>query len=146
MRVLTIFMSGGVSQLETWDPKPKTDTGGPFRAISTSVPGIQISEYLPGVAKQMKDLAIIRDMNTAEGDHGRGTQLMLTGYKPNPATTYPSMGSLLSKELGTQDNELPNYVSLSSGNRGFRNNGPGFLGPQFAPLVVSGNRHGTRFA
>lgn len=136
---ILLWMSGGPSQLDTFDPKPKHDNGGPVEAIKTAVPGIEISEYLPGVAKQMKDLAIVRDMNTAEGDHGRGTQLMLTGYKPNPATAYPSLGSLLSKELGEPANELPNYVSLSSQQVNARVRGPGFLGPQYAPLVVSGN-------
>src|SRR5262245_10255454 len=63
-RVLNIFMHGGVSQLETWDPKPNTDTGGPFRAIPTSVPGIHICELLPFTAKQMHHLAIVRSLNT----------------------------------------------------------------------------------
>ena len=132
-------MSGGPSQLDTFDPKPQHENGGPVDSIATSVPGIRISEYLPGIATQMNHLAIIRDMNTGEGDHGRGSQLMMTGYKPNPATAYPSIGSLLSKELGSVNNELPNYVSLSSGRRVGQVGRPGFLGPQYAPLVVSGN-------
>ena len=136
---ILLWMSGGPSQLDTFDPKPDHDNGGPVESIQTTVPGIHISEYLPGIAKQMQDLAIIRDMNTGEGDHGRGSQLMLTGYKPNPATVYPSIGSLLSKELGSLDNDLPNYVSLTSGRRIGQVGGPGFLGPQYAPLVVSGN-------
>ncbi len=136
---ILLWMSGGPSQLDTFDPKPDHDNGGPLETIATSAPGIHVSEYLPGIAKQMQDLAIIRDMNTAEGDHGRGTQLMMTGYKPNPATAYPSLGSMLSKELGPPDNELPNYVSLSSGLRNAQVRGAGFLGPQYAPLVVSGN-------
>jgi hypothetical protein len=136
---ILLWMSGGPSQLDTFDPKPNTENGGPVKAISTSVPGIQIAESLPGIAKQMKDLAIIRDMNSGEGDHGRGSQLMLTGFKPNPATAYPSIGSLLSKELGSVDNDLPSYISLSSGRRPGRVGGPGFLGPQYGPLVVSGS-------
>ncbi len=125
---ILLWMSGGPSQLDTFDPKPDHENGGITRAISTSVPGIQISEYLPGIGKQMKDLAIVRDMNTGEGDHGRGSHLMTTGYKPSPATSYPSLGSLLSKELGRLDNELPNYVSLSSGRRFGQIGGAGFLG------------------
>ena len=65
-RILNIFLHGGVSQLETWDPKPNTDTGGPFRAIPTSVPGIHICELLPHTAKQMHRLAIVRSLNTQE--------------------------------------------------------------------------------
>ena len=87
---ILLWMSGGPSQLDTFDPKPKHKNGGPVKAISTSVSGIQISDSLPGIAKQMNDLSIIRDINSGEGDHGRGSQLMLTGFKPNPATAYPS--------------------------------------------------------
>ena len=141
---ILLWMSGGPSQLDTFDPKPDHENGGPVEAIPTAATGVHISEYLPEMAKQMKDLSIIRDMNTGEGDHGRGSQLMLTGYKPNPATQYPSLGSLLSKELGTLNNELPNYVSLSSGRRVGRVGGAGFLGPQYAPLVVSGNSNNPR--
>src|SRR5437899_8301011 len=78
-RILNIFMHGGVSQLESWDPKPNTDTGGPFRAIATSVPGIHICELLPFTAKQMHHLAIVRSLNTKNGDHGKGTVEMTTG-------------------------------------------------------------------
>src|SRR4051812_25622838 len=67
-RVFTVFLSGGVSQLETWDPKPNTDTGGPFRAIPTSVPGVHISELLPHTAKQMHRMALVRGVNTAEDE------------------------------------------------------------------------------
>jgi uncharacterized protein (DUF1501 family) len=140
---ILLWMNGGPSQLDTFDPKPGHANGGPVKAIQTAVPGIQISEYLPGVAKQMKDLAIIRSMTSREGDHGRATQLMLTGYRPQPATDYPSLGSLISKELGQSTSELPNYISLSPV-RIAQAGGPGFLGPQFAPLVVTGNSNDTQ--
>ena len=73
--ILVICLAGGLSQLESWDPKPKTDTGGPFRAIPTSVPGTHISELLPYTAKQMHHLAIVRSVNTKEDDHGKGALL-----------------------------------------------------------------------
>src|SRR5882672_5335703 len=75
-RVLVIWLSGGVSQLETWDPKPGTNTGGPFLAIPTSVPGVHISELLPHTAQQMHHLALVRGINTKEGDHGKGAYIM----------------------------------------------------------------------
>src|SRR5690349_11521597 len=84
-RVVVFNMHGGLSQLESWDPKPGTETGGPFRAISTSVPGIQISELLPYTAKQMHHLALIRSINTKENDHGKGAYMMLHGRKQTPA-------------------------------------------------------------
>ena len=88
-RVLNIFLHGGVSQLETWDPKPNTDTGGPFRAIPTSVPGIHISELLPHTAKQMHRLSIVRSLDTNNGDHARGVVEMTTGRGRMPGRHFP---------------------------------------------------------
>src|SRR6187401_3142798 len=81
-RILTFWLHGGLSQLESWDPKPNTATGGPFRAISTSVPGLQISELLPHTAKQMHRLALIRGLNTKNSGHGPGQIQMTTGRNP----------------------------------------------------------------
>ena len=91
-RVVVFNMHGGLSQLESWDPKPGTETGGPFRAISTSVPGIQISELLPNVARQMHHLCLVRGVNTSEDDHGKGAYLMITGRRQTPAAEYPTSG------------------------------------------------------
>src|SRR5438876_258791 len=88
-RVMVIFLSGGVSQLETWDPKPNTDTGGPFKAIQTSVTGTRICELLPHTAKQMHRMALVRSLNSQTDDHGIGEQVMLTGRKPEAGITYP---------------------------------------------------------
>ncbi len=132
---ILLWMGGGPSQTDTFDLKPGHANGGPFKEMQTAVDGIRISEHLPGVAKQMKDLAIIRSLTTKEGEHGLATQLMLTGYQPRQdAVRYPSLGSLLSKELGREDNDLPNFVSLSP----MRMVDAGFLGPNYSPLTVSG--------
>src|ERR1700724_1111638 len=72
--VIILYLGGGASQLETWDPKPGTITGGPFRAIATSVPGVHISELLPKMAKRMGDNCIIRSLNTKNGDHRAGAR------------------------------------------------------------------------
>src|SRR5437764_9719272 len=69
-RVILLWLAGGASQLETWDPKPGTPTGGPFRAIPTNVPGIHVSELMPEMAKRMQDTCVIRSLNTKIGDHG----------------------------------------------------------------------------
>jgi len=135
---ILLWMGGGPSQLDTFDPKPEHKNGGPVKAIDTAVPGIQLSEYLPGLAKQMKDLVLFRGMTSKEGDHGRASQLMLTGYRPVEAVNYPSIGSLLAKELAPGDGELPGFVSISPFRFGGAG-GPGFLGPKYAPLTVSGN-------
>ena len=134
---ILLWMAGGPSQIDTLDPKPGHRNGGPTRAIPTSVPGIQISENLPGVAAQMKDIALVRSMSTREGDHGRATQLMMTGYRPmGGAVEYPVLGSLVSHRLTPEDSQLPGFISVSPFRLG--NLGPGFLGPRYAPLMVSG--------
>ncbi len=92
--ILIIWLSGGLSQLESWDPKPKTDTGGPFRAIPTSVPGTHISELLPYSAKQVHRLAIVRSINTKENDHGKGAYCMTTGRRQEPVADYPHLGAV----------------------------------------------------
>jgi len=134
---ILLWMSGGPSQLETFDPKPDHENGGPVKAIETSVQGIRVSEYLPRLARSMDDMAIVRSMNTKEGDHTRATYMMRTGYLPQGPVHYPTLGSLLSKKLGQGDAELPNFVSIAP----FKAISPGafeagFLGPQFAPLDV----------
>jgi hypothetical protein len=134
---ILLWMTGGPSQIDTFDPKPGHANGGEFKAIETAVPGIRISEHLPRLAKQMKDIVIVRSMSTKEGDHGRATFNLRTGYQPTGPIRYPTFGSLVAKELGTDDAELPNFVSIAPV-RGFNPAAfsPGFLGPQFAPLIV----------
>ncbi|MDZ4687052.1 MAG: DUF1501 domain-containing protein [Planctomycetaceae bacterium] len=136
---ILLWMAGGPTQTDTFDLKPGHANGGPSKAIDTAVSGIQISEHLPGVAQRMKDLAIIRSLTTPEGDHDRATRAMLTGRRPGQeAVNYPSLGSLFAKELGDETNELPSYVSVSPFRLGDAG-GPGFLGPNYSPLVVSGD-------
>lgn len=142
--VILLWMSGGPSQLDTFDPKPGHKNGGQFKPIDTSVPGIQISEHLPKLAKLMEHISLVRSMSTKEGDHGRATYLLRTGYLPQGPIKYPTLGSSLSKELAKEDTEIPNYISiapqriLSPGAFG-----PGFLGPRYAPLVVGNAGRGA---
>src|SRR5205085_7330060 len=75
-RVILLWLAGGASQLETWDPKPGRPTGGPFRAIQTSIPGVEISELLPKLSTRLNRTAIIRGMDTRDGDHGSAARLM----------------------------------------------------------------------
>src|SRR5438552_331456 len=84
-RCILLWLAGGASQLETWDPKPGAVTGGPYRAIPTSVPGIQISELMPKMAQRMKYTAIVRSLNTKDGDHGGGSKLMMRGRRDEPS-------------------------------------------------------------
>jgi uncharacterized protein (DUF1501 family) len=135
-RVLLVWLSGGSSQLETWDPKPGTDTGGPFQAISTSVPGVQICELLPYTAKQMHRLALVRGVNTAEDDHGKGAVIMQTGRRPEPRSEYPHLGSVMAKLLGNDDNPLPGYVHITPRASGGSKQDSAFLGPKYASVTL----------
>jgi hypothetical protein len=108
-----------------------------FKPIATSVPGIQISEHFAKIAKLADQLAIVRSMTSKEGDHGRATYFLRTGYVPQGPVQYPSLGALVSKELGDDHAELPNFVSVAPFR--FLNAdafGAGFLGPSRAPLIV----------
>src|SRR5688572_29128097 len=104
--VLVVYLSGGVRQLETWDPKPGTNTGGPFQAIPTSAPGVHICELLPHTAKQMHRIAVVRGLNTAENDHGKGSIIMHTGRRQEPGMTYPHLGSAVARLFGSDQSGL----------------------------------------
>jgi hypothetical protein len=139
-QVLLVWLAGGASQLETWDPKPGTDTGGPFRSIETSVPGVRISELLPQTAKQMHRMALVRGVNTKEDDHGKGYYFMHTGRREMPGQEYPHLGSLAARYLTSDRNPLPGYVHIQPGGGGLSKGEAAFLGPKYGSLVL-GNGH-----
>jgi uncharacterized protein (DUF1501 family) len=128
---ILVWLGGGPSQFETWDPKPGKENGGETKAISTAVSGIKIAEYWPKVAEVMKDCAIIRSLTSKEGNHERATYQLHTGRAPSGALKYPNIGSVVAQELGEAAAELPNFVSVGD------TVGPGFLGIQSAPFVVN---------
>ena len=134
---ILLWMSGGPSQTDTFDPKPGHANSGPFKPIATSVPGILLGPHLPKLAKEAKELAIIRSMSSKEGDHGRATYYLRTGYLPQGPVRYPTLGSLVANELDSESAELPGFVSISPvraiNAAAFSS---GFLGPKCAPLNV----------
>lgn len=137
-RVLMVFLAGGVSQLETWDPKPGAPTGGPFRAIPTSVPGTHVCELLPHTARQMHRLALVRGINTAEDDHGKGSYIMHTGRRQEPSVNYPHLGALVAKMVADPENPLPGYLHVQPGGGGGSSAGDAaFLGPRFGSVSIS---------
>jgi uncharacterized protein (DUF1501 family) len=133
MACILLFMRGGPSQLETFDPKPGTTNGGPTKAISTAASGIQIAENWKNVASAMKDIALIRSMTNREGEHQRATYQLHTGYVPMGSVKFPGFGSIVASEIGPDKFDLPHFVSI--GNRA-TTIGSGFLGMQYAPFVV----------
>src|SRR5689334_14021063 len=140
---ILLWMNGGPSQIDTFDPKPGHPNGGPLKPIQTAAPGVMFSEYLPQLSKHAKDLAVIRGMSTKEGDHGRATYLMRIGTMPQGAIQYPFIGSSIAKELSPPDAELPDVVSIAPF-RFFNQQAysSGFLGPRFAPLVIGESSFG----
>jgi hypothetical protein len=137
-RVIMLWLAGGASQLETWDPKPGVETGGPFASIATDVPGVHISELMPEMAKRMKTTCIIRSLNTRNGDHGSGAQIMMRGRRDEASINYPDLGAVLAKELGRLDSKVPDYVSFytATEGRGAAPGSSGFLGARYAPMEL----------
>lgn len=118
-QVLFVWIDGGMSQYESWDPKPNTQFGGPFRAIPTSVPGIQISELMPQSAKQMHHLSLVRGMCTKDNAHSSGVGRIQRGDPKNRGVVYPFFGSAVANFLGQGPSGLPPYVWIKPGSGGF---------------------------
>jgi hypothetical protein len=130
---ILLWMEGGASHKDTFDLKPGTRDAGEFKPIATSAPGIEISEHLPKIARQMHLAAVLRGMSTSQGAHGPARYYMHTGYREGSGgLVHPSLGSIASAELGKLESPLPNFVSVGA-KFAF---GSGFLGVRHQPLVV----------
>lgn len=139
--MILLFMQGGPSQMDTFDPKPDSENGATSEAIDTAVSGIRIAEGWHQTAKQMNDIAIIRSMTNKEGEHQRAVYQMHTGYIPTGSVKHPSLGSNIAKELAPLDRELPALVTI--GDRGTNGSGAGFLGVDYEPFQVAGRSVGA---
>lgn len=128
--LIYLFMQGAMSQLDTFDPKPKSKVQGETKAIQTKLSGVQFGEKLPELAKLADKLAVIRSMNTSTAAHEPARYLMSTSYKPIATTRHPGLGSWIHKSLGRIHKELPVAVQVGGGI------GPGYLGAEFAPVPV----------
>jgi hypothetical protein len=135
-QVLFVWLDGGMSQLESWDPKPNTPFGGPFRPINTAVPGIQISELLPNCAKVMKHLALVRSVSTQDNSHSAGVDRINRGDPKNRGVVYPYFGSAVAKLIGAGQSGLPPYVWVKPMSGGFIYKDAGFLGPKYGALAL----------
>jgi hypothetical protein len=134
---ILLWMDGGPSQMETFDLKPGHENGGPYKAIKTNFPGIEISEHLPKLAGHADKMAIIRSMSTRDAGHGSAAYLMHTGHPRGGVVNYPSMGAVFARELEPPGLELPGFVSIAPGGLSSETFGAGFLDPRYAPLVLA---------
>ena len=133
---ILLFLEGGPSQIDTWDPKPHSS----FKPISTAVPDIQISELFPRLAARANNFSILRSLHTEENNHPQGTHYAMTAHRPSPRTTFPSLGSIVAKEKGIR-NEMPPYVMVPLHWEGdffsyvdaFN---AGFIGSQYNPVIL----------
>ncbi len=139
-QVLLVWLDGGMSQLESWDPKPNTRYGGPYRSIPTSVPGVHVSELLRHTSKQMHHLAVVRTMQTEDPNHSSGVPKILRGQPKDRGVTYPYLGSAVAKLLGPTSSGLPPYVWVKPGSGGFISKHAGFLGARYGALAVGSGK------
>ena len=149
-RCIFVWLDGGPSHYETFDPKPDAPNGirGEFGTVATSVPGVHFSEHVPQLAKAFDKFTVVRSIAHKENNHGAGNHYLMTG-RPTPTpvgcgafvTFHPSFGSVVSHERGLK-NGLPSYVSMPQMSR---SGGPNFLGATHAPFVIGGNPDGKGF-
>ena len=139
-RVIYLYMEGGMSHLDTLDPKPGVDEG-PTRAIKTSADGIRISEYLPRVSRQMHHACLVRSLSSTQGAHQQGNYFMHTSYSLRGTIRHPSMGAWLQKFQGKHNPMLPGSVVIGNASR---HPGAGFFESRFAPLMISNPQDGLQ--
>ena len=131
-RAIFVYLAGGPSHLDLWDPKPGRATGGPFKPAPTAIPGVALGEHLPKLAAQMRRFALIRSMTSKEGNHSRARTLVHTAYPPEATVKHPSFGAAISAEVGPKSFDLPNFVSI-----GPQQDGAAFLGARNDPFNVN---------
>tara|TARA_R110000850_G_scaffold112466_2_gene226389 strand:- start:772 stop:2067 length:1296 start_codon:yes stop_codon:yes gene_type:complete len=140
-RVIYLYMSGGMSHLDTFDVKPGSESMGPTEAINTSADGVQISQYLPRLAKKAHHLAIINSMLSASGAHEQANYLMHTSYAQRGTIKHPAMGAWLLKFQDRMNPTLPGNVVIGGGSR---HPGGGFFEGKFQPLAVNNPESGLQ--
>jgi len=140
--VVVIFLDGGISQFESWDPKSDLETGGPFRAISSSVPGIQVSELLPHTARHLHRMALIRSISTDLDDHGLAKNIVRAGRQTRTATEYPELGAVVAKGLERPGFPLPGHIRTMVAGVGGRGRDASYLGPGYASVSVGAEAGG----
>ncbi|NNE92047.1 MAG: DUF1501 domain-containing protein [Verrucomicrobiales bacterium] len=135
------YMGGGMTHMDTFDPKPGTETGGQTKGISTGVAGIELAEFMPNLAKGFKDIAVVRSMTQKTGDHRGGSYWMHTSYQPRATIVHPTMGPWAQTMLGKKHETLPDSVVIGGGGN---HPGAGFFGPALAPIPIGDPEKGIQ--
>jgi hypothetical protein len=138
-RVIFLYMRGGMSQTDTFDPKEKNNIGGKSKPVKTQSPDLLLSDQLPKLALQASDLSVIRSLTTKTGAHSQARYVMHTGYRQRSGMTHPQLGSWAQMFLGKSHPVLPSSVLVASGNPG-----PGFLPPDYSPLPIGNASRGIK--
>src|SRR5262249_9904555 len=126
--VILLWLGGGPSQLETFDPPPGTEIAGDTQAIATAARGVQLAHGFEQLAEQMGSVALVRSVMSKEGDHERGTYLMKTGFRPDPTVIQPSIGAICCHELPAGKTDIPRHISILPNQWPGRG---GFLGDEY---------------
>jgi hypothetical protein len=129
---LILWLQGGPSQLETFDPHPGTKSGGDVKSISTTLPGIEIADSLPATAEQLHLVTLVRSLVSKEGDHERASYHLKTGWRPDPTVVHPALGSIVCHQ-SPGASELPRHISILASQWPSRG---GYLGPAFDPFQI----------
>ena len=142
--VIQIFLSGGMSHFETFDPKPyaPVEIRGEFGTVKSKADGEPFGELMRRTAQIADKIAVVRSMTHGEAAHERGRHNMLTGWRPSPAIAYPSMGSMVAHEMGGQNN-LPPYVAIPNGTDEYM--GTGYLSAAYAPFSLGDEPNRSSF-
>ncbi|MCW8141736.1 MAG: DUF1501 domain-containing protein [Planctomycetota bacterium] len=130
-RCIVLWLNGGPSHLDTFDPKPGHANAGPVKAIDTRAPGVQLSEYLPQLAERMDRVSLVRSMASREGNHERARYFLHTGYVPSGTVAHPDLGALVCQRTADADFDMPSYIAINGATPG-----PGILGVAQAPFFV----------
>ncbi len=130
--LLMIWLQGGPSQLETFDPHAGTQIGGDVKAIPTTIKGIDLADTMPATAEQLHHACLIRSMISKEGDHERATYHLKTGWRPEPTVVHPSIGSVLCHQT-VNNIEIPRHISILPSQWPAR---AGYLGPSLDAFQI----------
>ena len=132
-RVIYLYMSGGMSHLDTLDPKPGTDVQGPTKTVKTPIPGVVLSEHMPSLAKMLNKVTLVRSMNSEQGAHAPGRYLAHTSYSPRATIRHPGMGAWMLHELGQKNKNIPGNIVVAGGSN---HPGAGYMDLKYGPLPI----------